>query len=310
MVDQQKINENELRDEVYIEKPPVVRLVFFAILVVSTAFFFNFPIKENVQGALVKALNKNKKCPVSYSKMDLELLMPTLNFKDLNIQGRCFGKRRGPGISFDSAMVKIQRPTVVPPGLLFKVNAKDSITNLDIFATTGITSASIKIKDSIVNSSLISEIGNLPVKLNGSLSVDALVDTDYKVPQSGSFHISSKDLSLPPQTIRFFAIKRIGLSPLLLKGTLEGSSVKIQKFQVGNLQTKIEIIVNNAVLKLNKKDPNRHTLDMVGRIRLSPEFLKEFPILAPFLASANIDKEGFYKIQLKGPINSLRPKFL
>lgn len=311
MDNQEKLSENSLSEGIYLKGSPYFKVGLGALLIIVLAFFLNFPIEQKAKSAIVSALKKNKACPITYSQFDLDLfLRPELNFKNLLVTGTCLGNRRNPGLAFDNVNLLLSRPTVVPPGVLFEVKAEDERTKLNIFATTGISSAHVKVAKSIIDGAFITRAGNLPVKLKGSLSVDAQVESDYKVPTAGSFHITSKDLSLPPQRVIILDIKGLNLAPLVLKGTLDTGVVKVQRFQVGNSNTKIEAIFTDGVVKLNKKNPKRHMVDLAGKLRLSAELLNEFPILAPFLGNANIDKNGFYRIELKGPISQLRPRFL
>lgn len=309
-MEDKKLNENDLQEEVYISKVPYIRLALIALAVAFTAFFINFPIKEKIKGSIIGALKSNRTCKVNYSKLDLDLFFqPTLNFKNMNLPGRCFGSR-GAGLSFDTVDLVLKRPTVIPPGVLFHARAKESITDLNIFATMGIGSTIIRIENSVIDGSLIATAAKLPVKLKGSLSVDALIESDYKVPTGGSFHITSKNLSLPPQRVIILDIKGLSLAPMIFKGTLDKGVVNLQRFQLGNSTTKLEAIFADGTIKLDMKNPRRHMVDLEGRIRLSPELLKEFPIIAPFLGNANLDSNGYYRIQLKGPVSSLKPKFL
>lgn len=309
-MEDKKLNESELQDEVYITKAPYVRLVLIALAIIVAAFFINFPVKEKIKGAIVSAIKSNRACKINYSKLDLDLfLQPTVNFKDMIIPARCLGKR-GSGISFEDVNLVLKRPTVLPPGLLFHATVKESLTNLNVFATTGITSSLIRIENSNIDGALIGAAAKLPVKLKGSLSVDALIENDYSQPTGGSFHITSKDLALPPQRVIILDIKGLSLAPMLLKGTMDEGVVNLQRFQIGNSTTKLEAIFADGKITLNKKNPNRHMVDLEGRLRLSAELLKEFPILAPFLGTASLDNNGFYRIQLKGPISKLKPKFL
>ncbi|MBK26893.1 MAG: type II secretion system protein GspN [Halobacteriovorax sp.] len=313
MEKQEKLNENELAQGIYLSGTPIFKLSAVAVLIMAFAFFMNFPFEEKVKSSIVSAIKKNKSCPVSYTNLDLDFfLQPTLNFKNMNIPGACLGNRRSPGLDFDKFNLVLKRPTVLPPGMLFSAKAVNSSSDLNIFATAGIGSAIIRIEKSQVAGSLITSAANLPVNIKGSLSVDALIESDYKVPTGGSFHITSKDLNLPPQRIVILDIKGLSLAPLVLKGSMEEGVVKLQRLQIGNSTTKIEAIFTDGTIKINKINPKRHMVDLEGRVRLSEEFLKEFPVLGlyqPF-QKASMDKNGFYRIQLKGPIGKLRPNFL
>ncbi len=313
MEKQEKVSENQLAQGIYLSGTPVFKLSAAAVLIMAVAFFMNFPFEEKVKSSIVAAIKKNKSCPISYTNLDLNFfLQPTLNFKNMNIPGACLGNRRSPSLEFDKLNIVLRRPTVLPPGVLFSAEAENSSSKINLFATTGIGSAIIRIEDSQIAGSLLTSVGNLPVNMKGSLSVDAIIESDYKVPTGGSFHITSKDLSLPPQRIQILDIKGLGLAPLVLKGSMEDGTVKLQRLQVGNSTTKIEAIFTDGTIKLDKKNPSRHMVDLEGRVRLGEEFLKEFSIInlyQPF-QKANMDKNGFYRIQLKGPIGKLRPNFL
>ncbi len=303
--------ENEIEDKIYLNKTPYFTIAIFSFVFISLAFILNFPLEEKVQGAITKALKSNKSCQVSYSKMDFSLfLFPSFNLKDVTLPGRCFGQSRSAGLNFSTVDIDIVRPTVLPPGVLIETKIKDKVTDLSIFASMGITSASFRVEKSQVEGDLIAKAGNLPLKLKGSLSVDALIDTDYKIPTAGSFHITSKDLTLPPQMIKIFQLKNLSLAPLVLKGNLKEGIVRLLRFQVGNAQSKIEAIFTNGVITLNPKNPRLHKADLEGKLRLGEAFLKEYPIINAFLGNAKKDEKGFYTIELKGLLSQLRPKLL
>lgn len=306
-----KINESEVQDEIYLQKTPYIAIVLFSFIFISLAFMLNFPLEEKVQGAITKALKSNRSCQVSYTKMNFSLfLFPSFNFKDLSLPGRCFGQRGGAPIVFSTADIDVKRPTILPPGILTEVKIKDKDSSLTLLASTGITSAAIRIDKSEVQGDLIAKIGNLPIKLKGSLDIDAQFDTDYKIPTDGNFHLTSKNLTLPPQSIRGFNIKNLSLAPLVLKGNLKEGIVRILRFQIGNPTSKIEAIFTNGVITLNSKNPSLHKADLEGKIRLSEEFLKEFSIINMFLGNAKKDEKGFYTIELKGLLRQLKPKLL
>ncbi|MFT6070541.1 MAG: hypothetical protein ACJAT2_002674 [Bacteriovoracaceae bacterium] len=306
-----KVVENKIEDEIYLNKIPYFLIAIFSFVFISLAFILNFPLEEKVQGAITKALKSNKSCQVSYSEMDFSLfLLPSFNLKDVSLPGRCFGSSSAGGLNFSNVDIDIVRPTVLPPGVLIETKIKDKITNLNVFASMGITSASIRVEKSIVEGNLIAKAGNLPLKLKGTLSVDALLDTDYKIPTAGSFHITSKDLTLPPQMIMILQLKSLSLAPLVLKGNLKDGIVRLLRFQVGNAQSKIEAIFTNGVITLNKKNPRLHKADLEGKIRFGEDFLTEYPILNAFLGKAKKDEKGFYTVELKGLLSQLRPKLL
>lgn len=311
MEDDKKLSETEVTDEIYLNKTPYIAIIVFSFVFICLAFILNFPLEEKVQGAITKALKSNKSCQISYSKMDFSLfLFPSFNLKDVTLPGRCFGQRSSGALSFSTVDIDVKRPTILPPGVLIETKIKDSVTNLLVLASTGITSASIRIDKSTIEGALIAKAAGLPIKLKGSLDVDAQFDTDYKIPTDGSFHITSKDLTLPPQMVMILQLKNLSLAPLVLKGDLENGIVRIMLFQIGNSQTKIEAIFSNGVITLNKKNPNLHKADLVGKIRLGEAFLKEYPIINAFLGNAKKDQNGFYKIELKGLLKQLRPRLL
>ena len=306
-----KSNENELHDDVYLSKIPYIKIAFFSLIIISFAFFVNFPVDQKLKGIIAKSIKSNRACPMSYADLDLKLFFqPSLSFKNLLVKGRCLGKPRSLGIPFDKTDFVLKRPTVVPPGLLFKADATSGISDFNIFLTTGITSTQVRIEKSVIGSDLLAiPLSQYNIKLKGSIKADALIDSDYKNVTGGSFHLTSSDLSLPPQRIIILDIKGLRLSPLVLKGTMEDSVVKIHNFQIGNSTTKIEAIFKDGIIKLNKKNPRRHNVDLEGRIRFGSELLKEIPIIAPFLANAKMDDRGFYRLVLKGKSGQLKPKF-
>lgn len=306
-----KLSENQVGDEIYLNKTPYIAIVVFSIVFISLAFILNFPLEEKVQGAITKALKSNRSCQISYSKMDFSLfLFPTFNLKDVTLPGTCFGQSRGGALSFSKVDLNVKRPTILPPGVLVETKIFDKITDLTVFSSLGITSASIRIENSTIEGALLAKAGGLPIKLKGSLSVDARFDTDYKFPTDGDFHITSKDLTLPPQMVMILQMKNLALSPLVLKGSIKESIVRVTRFQVGNAQSKIEAIFTNGVITLNKKNPRLHKADLEGKVRLGEAFLKEYPILNAFLGKAKKDDNGFYTIELKGLLSQLRPKLL
>lgn len=310
MEGKENLSESETQEEVYKSRMHYITYILAALFLISVGFLLNFPVEQKAKAAIVSALKKNKVCRVDYAKFELDLfLLPELNFKDLVLPGRCFGNPRA-ALYFESVDIKIQRPTVLPVGILTEVTVKQEQTKLNIFTSFGISSANIRIEKSTIDSSLIALVSRLPLKLNGVLNIDAILETNYEFPTVGEFHITSNNLGLPPQRIIILDIKNISLSPMILKGDLKNDIVSIQRFQVGNSTTKLELIITDGTIELSKTNPNRHLVDLEGRIRFSEDFIKEFPILVPFLGSARLDGNGFYRVSLKGPSGNLVPKFL
>jgi hypothetical protein len=311
MESDKNINENEVSKDVYLNKTPYFTIALFSFIFISLAFILNFPLEEKVQGAITKALKSNKSCQISYSNMDFSLfILPSFNLKDVTLPGGCFGKRGASALSFSKVDIDVKRPTILPPGVLIETKIKDTITDLTILSSTGITSASVRIEKSLIEGALIAKAAGLPIKLKGSLSIDAQFDTDYKVPTDGSFHITSKDLTLPPQMVMILQLKNLSLAPLVLKGDLKDGVIRLISFQLGNSKSKIEAIFANGVITLNKKNPRLHKADLAGKIRLGKAFIEEYPLINAFLGKAKQDSNGFYKIELKGLLSQLRPRLL
>ena len=111
---------------------------------------------------------------------------------------------------------------------------------------------------------------------------------------------------IPSQTINSFDIPKLDVKNFSLIAELSGKdNLNIKKFVVGDERSPLRANIEGKVT-LNTRRIQNSELDLNIVVKFSEQFLESFGIISLFLDSSKQDENGFYTINVKGPLS--RPK--
>jgi type II secretion system protein N len=298
--------EQELSPEIYQELPwPRSKIIMVVVGISLLAFMANISLKESIRNYVSGKILNNPACPVTYQNINVSFFLPKVILDDVLIDGLCFNS---PGQSFQlkKMTLKFWGPSLLPPGILLKNIIENPDTTGNVYFTVSFSSQQIKLSDLNLGASTLNQFIR-PYLLAGHLNTNGLFKLSKNSLEEGQFHIKSRDLQIPAQTIFALMIPDLPFKDFSFKGQITNTKeLQIQELIFGDEQSPIRGTVTGKV-KLNMLDPKFSELDLTAEIRFVPEFLDNFTILKVLLASYN-QKNGFYQIKLTGPLGQPMPR--
>ena len=306
MIKRQSID-NQLDDDIYSKVNPFNwKFIVIGFFLLIMGFLVNFPIRKTIIGYASAKLGSNRSCPMTFERLDLGNFLQWAKFTGPIFSGRCYGQSSMSMLRLESLGLALVAPSVNPPGLKLHIEIKKGKTNLNIYPTISYPKMGLEIKNSVIDGNLLKNLTGDIFKIHGQIKIDSHLIMTKKNLTGGKINITSKNLSIPPQNIMNFLIPYMNLEELTIKGSVKGRNTL--HFTTLKLGSKISPIIANlkGSIKINPTNTRASTLDLKGKIKFTPEFIKKFAILNLFLAGKNKDPEGFYNLSIKGPMG--RPK--
>jgi type II secretion system protein N len=303
-----KIPENFIMPETY--NPPKGKgfkrwLMILALFVF--AFLWNYPFKKTLINQVELVIASQKSCPVSYDEIDLTFFMPGVDFKKPVISGICFQK---PSESFPLKNLRLSfaGPNFSPLGIRFKLLAESENSRIEAYPAIGIGQQVIRIADSKIGEDLINSFSGLDL-IQGSLNIDGLMEMAQNQIVSGKFRIQSTQLDTKMTNISGFNLPALDLGALSLLLELDAAGkMYIEKLTLGSNDSSIAANFKGQ-LTLNRYNILFSNADLNGEIRFSEELYQAIPIIKMLLQGKETT-DGFYKLEIKGPLGQARPNFL
>ena len=301
--------EDDLKDDIYNEFPlSKFTMFFFTIILIITGFCLNFPFEERLANLITSQLKKNKSCPIMFDRLKIKVLNPHIIIKNLLIAGRCFNNQQG-SLTLDSINVKMSLPSASPPGLKLKVEINKGRSFIKLFPTISVANQKIEIHPSSrISFEDFREALENKISLKGNMKLSGNVLLKGQSVQSAVFNLSSRNLSIPPQTVNNFNLPLISLGKLTFKAKIDRRGLlKIESFQAGSKESPVLATISGS-MNINKRFINRSTLNLIGKIKFSSQFYqKDFPILNLLLSGKQKDPQGFFSFTIKG--SAMAPQF-
>lgn len=303
-----KISENQLVDEVYTPEKGKGFKRWLAVLGLFVfAFLWNFPFEQTIITSVEKVILGQRACPISYDKIELTYFMPGLRFEKPVISGACFKKPEA-DFPLKDLSLSFAGPNFSPFGVRFKVAAESDESLIEAYPAIGFGEQVVRISDSTIGSDLINTLTGMDI-INGKLKIDGLVELAQNQISSAKFRIESTELGTKAANISGFALPPLDLGALTLLAELDAAGkLFIEKLSLG--ATNSSIAANfKGNLTVNRYNFLFSTADLSGEIRFSEQFYQAIP-LVKLLLQGKQATDGFYKLEIKGPLGQTRPNFL
>lgn len=302
-----KFEENVIQDEIYVIPIDMkLKIIICSLVLTLTGLLMNLPVLINLEEQIETAIKSYPNCQISYKKLDLSYLLPKLTLKRPTIPGNCFNNPTS-SLKLDSIDTSFTIPSFIPPGLKFHSVIKGLKSEINIYPRVSAGAVDIRITKSKVNAKLINALTIYPNLLNGHLDLEGFFATKKNKLDSGVAKLSSKNLIVPAQTINFFEIPELILNKLNLVIKINKNKLSINQLLIGNESAPIRAEIKGTVT-LNQRAMNLSLLNLQGKVKFSPEFMKSFAIMEMMLAKAK-PVDGFYNFTLTGTPAAPKPTF-
>jgi type II secretion system protein N len=302
-----KYEENVIQDEIY-QVPGNVKLkiVILSLILALTGLFMNLPMLGNLEDRIETAIKSNPACPVTYKNLKLSYFMPGLDITKPVIPGVCFNNP-AKKLKLDSINTNFVMPSFVPPGIKLHSEIKGMNSIINLYPRISAGAVDVRITKSKINAKLINSLTNYPNLLGGVFDLEGFVSLKGENLESGVAKLSSKNLNIPAQTINFFNIPDMPLKKLNLVVKIEKNKININQLLIGSEDSPIVAELKGNIT-LNQRAINFSLLNLEGKIKFSPEFLKTFSILEMMLGKAK-PVDGYYNFALNGTLAAPKPVF-
>lgn len=304
----ERIPEAQAVPQVYdIEKSYAKKITLITVLAFVAAILFNFPLEKNIITFVEGQLAKNRRCPVSYQKIEMGYFLPKLIFTELTVPGQCFNKA-GANLNFDEALVKLSFPSFWPVGMKLKVEARSEGARINVFPRVAIGGHAVQIEDTYLEGPFISKISNSPVRLRGRVKVQGNFEFKGNTITDGHLRLDSDDFVIPAQVIAGINLSSLPLKKLEFAGTYTKKTFHLKAMRLGNSDSPLQGEFTGKITP-NMRNMNFSRLDLEGRIRFSDAFLNQVGLLRIMLNGKN-QKNGFYYLRLQGTLAVPKPTFI
>ncbi|MDH5580519.1 MAG: type II secretion system protein GspN [Bdellovibrionales bacterium] len=297
----------ELDPAIYKKSISTTKVLLLGFLFFILGFLANFPVKEKISHFLSQSLKGNPQCPIMFSSLDITNLIFRYDFKNPEILGRCFGNPYAT-LPLSDLSIGISRPSLVPLGLKVNSSVKHQNTNIMINGVLGFGEQVLNIEKSVLDLKTLSPLMQ-DFDISGIVNLNSHIVLDEGMPTKGNISLSSKDITVPTQSIKGFNINTITIGNLLLKVVIEKNNVlNIKQLIIGDADSPI-ISEISGTIQLSPSYMANSKLDLKGKLKVSPEFQRSMPILNLFLGGKKTDEKGFFSLAISGTLGGPRPSF-
>lgn len=303
-----KMPENHLQPEIYVSETGkgFKRWLLVGLLFLVT-FIFTFPFEKTLIGMTEKIIRSQRACPISYDKIELSYFFPGINFKNPVIAGACFQKP-GSDLALDQLAITFAGPNFSPFGVRFKILATTDESHIEAYPAVGITGRVVRITDTKIGADILSTLTGMDL-IAGELGIDGLVEIAENQISSAKLKIESQSLKTKQANIAGFLLPPMNLGSLVLLSEMDaGGKLFIEKLTLGAPNSTLAANFKGS-MTLNRYNMLYSNADLTGEIRFSDEFFEAIP-LVKLLLQGKEPTDGFYKLELKGPLGQTRPNFL
>lgn len=305
---QDRIPESQAVPHVYdMESSYAKKITLITLLAFVVAILFNFPLEKNIITLVEGEIAKNRRCPLSYQKIEMGYFLPKLIFTDITVPGQCFNKV-GTNLNFDEALLKVSFPSFWPLGIKTKIEAQTQGARINIFPRLAFGGNAVQIEDTVLEGPFLSQFTPYPNFFRGKVKVQGNFEFKGKAISDGHLRLDSNDFIIPAQMIAGINLSSIPLKKLEFAGTYTKKSFHIKAMRLGNNDAPIQAEFSGKITP-NARNFNFSRLDLEGRVRLSSAFLNEVGLLRLML-NGKKTKDGFYYLRLKGTMAAPQPTFI
>ncbi|MAE59395.1 MAG: hypothetical protein CME69_10970 [Halobacteriovorax sp.] len=278
-------------------------MICFSVIALLYGFISNFSLEAKIESLVDSNLKKVRRCPISYKKLTLSYIFPGISFRNLELDGACF--KGSDGLMLNNVETSLGFPSFSPLGPSLNTTIKDKYSLVNISSAHSVSSHKIRIESNKLSSKTFDSLLN-DFKVEGLFKLTSVSELTKKNLKSLLINLKSNNLVIPSQTINSFDIPKLDVKNFSLIAELSGKdNLNIKKFVVGDERSPLRANIEGKVT-LNTRRIQNSELDLNIVVKFSEQFLESFGIISLFLDSSKQDENGFYTINVKGPLS--RPK--
>jgi type II secretion system protein N len=287
------------------------KFIIVAAVIFTLTLLSNLTVKERLNSLIYSSLTGIPGCPIEFSDYRVEFFFPKIILDKVNIKKSCI-RSLSENLKIKELSLSFTGLSFSPFGPSFKVRTEVFSSKIEAAIVPSFSSFAILLasdtstKANIINlDSLSSLIPN--VKLAGDINITAAhIDMSYQKKLNDlTLNITSKNFTIPAQTIILFKIEEQPINSFLLQITSTNKSkLKINKLILGDEKSPL-IADFSGDLALNMRQPRSSKINIKGELSLSDKFLEKYAFIQMYMNQFD-KKDKFYQIQVKGPLT--RPK--
>ena len=274
-----------------------------SILALGYGFVSNFSLESKIESLVKANLKKVRGCPISYDKLSLSYLVPGINFRNMELDGKCF--KASSGLILSQVESTLGFPSFSPIGPTLNTIIKDKYSLINVSSAHSVSSHKIRIESQKLNAKSLNSLLN-KFKIEGLFNLTSVSELTKKSLKSLMINLKSNNLVIPSQTVNSFEIPKLNVKNLSLIAELSGKSdLNIKKFVIGDEQSPLRANIEGKV-KINSRAIKNSQLNLNIVVKFSEQFLENFGIISLFLDSSKQDENGYYTINVEGTLS--KPK--
>jgi hypothetical protein len=282
------------------KKITVFILVFLSLFF---SFLWNFPFLKQVE-TLLKTQMAQSACAMSFSHLKVGFFLPKIILTDLKIPGTCLGSHEN--LNLPVINLFIRGPSFSPLGLAFKLETIIKSQPLGVSFVVGPNRQLIRIEENKFNLAQLHAISSSFPEVAGLAKINAKIILQGALPEEIRIALESKNLSLPSQMLGDLRLPIMDIKDFSLKlDSEDGKKLVIKEFIMGNVNSPLRAKITGQ-LNLVAHNFLQSQATIRGEAAFSEEFLDAFPLINLMLPQFQM-KDGFYQLNLSGPLTNLRP---
>ncbi|MBH46666.1 MAG: hypothetical protein CME71_00690 [Halobacteriovorax sp.] len=303
-----KIPENHLLNEIYVpESGKGFKRWLAVIALFFITFLLTFPFEKTIIAQVEKAINSQRACPISYESVSLTWFAPGLDFEKPVISGNCF-QRPGSDLPLNNMALSFAGPNFSPIGVRFKVLIESENSRLEAYPAVGIGEQVVRITDTTIGEDIFAALTGMNI-IASSLSVDGLITMAENQISSAKFKVESKRFKTRSTNIKGFDLMAMDLGNFVLLAEMDAAAkLFVEKLSFGEANSTLAGNFKGNIT-LNRFNMLYSNADLTGEVRFSEELTNAIPLINIFIQGKQ-PIDGFYKLEIKGPLGQTRPNFL
>lgn len=289
----------------------IFKLNLVALSVFMLSLVINFPVKKVITGLVDSALTSNRNCPMSYDNIKTTFFPLGIKIDKLKIDGRCFGKR-GAEVFFQSATANLGFPSLSPFGPSVHAHVSKDSTDLKLAVVPSFSETLIRLKNSTIHSDLLNLVMDKGTLFKGNFNLEGRFYLEKNRLNKGDFLLKSTNFKINNTTVENFEIPSLAIGNVLLKAVIAPKSIEIENMILGKDTPEAPLNAQfKGTIRRNLLRFEASSYDLQGQFRLGESLLKSVSILEMILPKDKQDKQGYFRVKMKGQISKPgMPEFL
>ena len=306
----------QLAEDIYQRLPwsyPKLVLGLAILLVFSFACYFSLPalLSQSVKNAI----DNNRACTMIYSQLNFEYFIPKIRIKKLSLGSNCFSSAIPLGqVSVDDVKIYLGLPSLWPLGPTIVAQIKKGKHTLKVAAAVGIGGITLRLDHGgkkRIDLSLFNEILGTDYfegHLDANLVAKFRLKNKSLLPISVAGRFASKDLLIKSVSLSGLQLPLLPMNDLQLKFTLDDKqNFKLAEDLVLGSENSPFRVHGTGGAKFNWQNLASSNLNLHLQLILTDAFAQDFAIIPMMLNKYEKDADGWYQINLEGPLSSFMP---